>query len=199
MVIKHVIITGTGRTGTSFIVQILTVLGLDTGFKPDKIAIHRISRGGLESHNYEDSSYILKNPRFCYYAKDIFNRSNIQIEHIFVPIRNLYQAAESRRHVVKYRKDGTIVTVRGGLVGTSSMKRGVQEDELLKMIYNLMLDTSETFIPLTLINYPRLTKDSSYLYKKLKPILKDVSFKQFDSAFNSLIRPDWVHNFVETR
>jgi hypothetical protein len=62
-----------------------------------------------------------------------------------------------------------------------------------------MLDTSETYIPLTLINYPRLVRDSFYLYKKLEPVLINISQIKFDSVFKFLIRPDWIHDFIESK
>ena len=34
MAASHVVISGTGRAGTTFLVQLLTHLGLDTGFDP---------------------------------------------------------------------------------------------------------------------------------------------------------------------
>jgi hypothetical protein len=194
---KHVIITGTGRAGTSFIIQILTMLGLDTGFNFDEIELHGKSRGGLETGINPDSPYIVKNPFFCNFANKIFEDPGIEIKHIFVPIRNLFAAAESRRYVVRQNKRENHPKIRGGLVHTESMKRGVQEEKLLGMLYNLMLCTSDTFIPLTLIKYPKLVKDSSYLYKKLKPILETISLKKFDLTFKSLIKPDWIHDFTK--
>lgn len=199
MVQKHVIITGTGRAGTSFIIQILTILGLDTGFNLDEIELHRKFRGGLETGIDSDSPYIIKNPFFCNFANKIFENPNFEIEHIFVPIRNLFAAAESRRYVVRENKCEDHPKIAGGLVHTRSMEQGVQEEKLLKMLYNLMLCTSNTFIPLTLIQYPKLVKDSSYLYKKLKPILKTISLKEFDLTFQSLIRHDWIHDFANDR
>lgn len=34
---RHVVITGTGRTGTTFLVALFTHLGLDTGLLPDEV------------------------------------------------------------------------------------------------------------------------------------------------------------------
>jgi len=44
---SHVLITGTGRAGTSLLVQILTELGLDTGFKKG-VKLDAKSNAGLE-------------------------------------------------------------------------------------------------------------------------------------------------------
>lgn len=101
---SHAVISGTGRTGTSFLVEVLTRLGLDTGFTLEDIAAVREteSRGGLERNiNREDAPYIVKTPFFCEQARHVLERPDIRVEHIFVPIRELYTAAESRRRVTR--------------------------------------------------------------------------------------------------
>ena len=45
---SHIIITGTGRTGTTFLVQLLTNLGLETGFTRQNMALFENARAGLE-------------------------------------------------------------------------------------------------------------------------------------------------------
>ena len=35
---KHVVITGTGRAGTTFLIEVLTILGLDTGFNIEELS-----------------------------------------------------------------------------------------------------------------------------------------------------------------
>ena len=47
---SHVLITGTGRTGTTFLVQLLTNLGLDTGYTRQNMTLFEYARAGLE-HN----------------------------------------------------------------------------------------------------------------------------------------------------
>jgi len=62
---RHVVISGTGRAGTTFLVALLTNLGFDTGF-PEK-EIERLksetARAGLEHYIREEGSpYIIKSP-----------------------------------------------------------------------------------------------------------------------------------------
>ena len=86
---NHVIITGTGRSGTTFLVDLLTNLGLETGFSIEEIASKksRQARAGLEYDvRQDDSPFIVKNPKFCDYAEEVFRRDDIVIEHIFVPV-----------------------------------------------------------------------------------------------------------------
>lgn len=46
----HVVITGTGRTGTTFLVELLTHLELDTGFTAESVTQMKdqTGRAGLE-------------------------------------------------------------------------------------------------------------------------------------------------------
>lgn len=80
---------------------------------------------------------------------------------------------------------------------THSVKQGNQERELLNLIYKLILALSNTSIPVTFMRYPRIVKDCSYLFNKLTPILKDISYEYFLAAFNKTVHPELVHSFSE--
>lgn len=191
-------------------VQLLTSLGLDTGFTRQNMVLFEHARAGLEHDvRYKDAPYIVKDPCFCDYAEEVLKRDDIQIEHVFVPMRNLHAAAESRRYVVENTPLKTSFTssLRAWMRFKSAKQRGVpgglwhthneeeQESILLHQIYKLALALSCTSIPLTLLHYPKIMKDSSYLYEKLKPILGEIGISQFSSVFEETIRADWVHSF----
>lgn len=206
---NHVIITGTGRSGTTFLVELLTNLGLETGFSIDEIASKksRQARAGLEYDvRQDDCPFIVKNPKFCDYAEEVIRRDDIVIEHIFVPVRDLHAAAESRRHVVKIRLSDMPFLKRlkhrvwprkfdGGLWSTDSVRPGSQEKILQEKIYKLILATSNTVLPITFMRYPKITKDCPYLFEKLKPVLGDISYEYFCSAFSKTVRPELVNSF----
>lgn len=206
---EHVIIAGTGRTGTTFLVELLTNLGLETGFNSESIVSKKskVARAGLE-HNFrfENCPYIVKDPNFFEYAKETFLRKDVVVKHIFIPIRDLHAAAESRRIVTKatIRNRGFLGRIKflfkrgkyvGGLSNTFTFKKGAQEFILLNQFYKLMLDTASTQTQVTLIEFPKSIKDDVYLYEKLKPILKDISFDFFAEKFKQTIQPEIVHNF----
>ena len=194
---SHVLITGTGRTGTTFLVQLLTNLGLDTGYTRQNMTLFEYARAGLE-HNvaHKNAPYIVKDPWFCDYAEEVLERDDIQIEHVFIPMRDLHAAAESRRYVVKNTPSKTALRpsqIPGGLWHTDNENE--QEYVLLQQIYKLSLALSNATIPLTLLRYPKITKDCPYLYEKLKPILGEIGSSQFDSVFKETVRSDLVHSF----
>jgi hypothetical protein len=207
---KHVLITGTGRAGTTFLVQLFTMLKLDTGFNAEGLqqSIDGNARAGLENDIRKDTApYIVKSPWFCDIAHEVVQRGDIILEHVFIPIRDLYAAAQSRRHVTESavskmpffkRLKNRIKSpkLRGGLV--HSRAKWKQEKILLVRFYGLILALSEAQIPVTLLQYPKLVKDSAYLYEKLKPVLGTISYQEFASAFGQTARPDLVHDFSKS-
>ncbi len=203
---KHIIISGTGRAGTSFLVQLLTNLGLETGHTPNDVVLNEETRAGLEHDvRKEGAPYIVKSPWFCDYAEEVLKRDDILIEHVFIPIRDLHAAAESRRYVVKHTLAkfttlqrlkyylGKHPKIHGGLWHTK--KPSKQEEVLLRQIYKLVLVLSKTAIPVTFLHYPTIVRDSFYLFRKLKQVLRGVDYNQFQSMFHKTIRPEWVHSF----
>ena len=189
---NHIVITGTGRAGTSFLIQLMTNLGLDTGFDKDTIrsVLKTKGRAGLEYDiRNEKCPYIVKSPWFCDYAPEVIQSSEILVNHVFIPIRDLEAAAESRRYVTR------LGISKGGLWHTNSLKSGEQEQILLSQLYKLIFALSDSHTPITFIRYPSLTKDPLYLFEKLKPILKGITFDCFLDVFNETVRPELVHKF----
>jgi hypothetical protein len=70
-----------------------------------------------------------------------------------------------------------------------------QEKILMAQLYNLVLAPSEAHIPVTLLQFPKLVRESSYLYNKLKPILGAISFAEFASTFGCTVRLELVNEF----
>lgn len=206
---EHVVITGTGRAGTTVLIELLTRLGLDTGFSVDDLASHKDkqARAGLEYDiRSEDCPFIVKSPWFCDHADEVLSRGDIVIKHVFIPVRDLNAAAESRRHVVKTHVSNMRIAqklrymvrprlVAGGLWGTHSSKSGRQEEVLLKKMYGLIHAVSDASLPVTFMRYPRIVKDCPYLFGKLKPILADIGYDSFYAAFCETVRPELVNCF----
>lgn len=204
---KHVVISGTGRAGTSFLVELLTHLGLDTGFRLEDLAQRKsqTARAGLEHDiRQTDAPYVVKNPWFCDHAEEVVGRDDICIEHVFIPMRDLHAAAESRRHVTntavsamttfsRWRFKFFPKGIAGGLWHTTQPDQ--QEDELLHQIYKLTLSLSKTAIPVTLLRYPLLANDAEYLYSKLRPILPEIDFADFQEVFSQIADQSLMHQF----
>jgi hypothetical protein len=203
----HVVITGTGRAGTTFLVQLFTNLNLHTGYTRESIQqdFNEHARAGLENDVRKESApYIVKSTFFCDYVDEVVRREDIQLEHVFVPVRDLYAAAESRRYVTEkavcrkpfLRRLVNIIRppkLPGGLM--HSRLKWKQEKILMAQFYNLILALSGAQIPVTLLQFPKLVSDSAYLYEKLKPVLGTISYDEFESKFCETVRPELVHDF----
>ena len=194
----HVVITGTGRSGTTFLMQLLTRLNLGTGFDSDDLVnqIDPHSNAGLERDiRSEDAPYIIKTPFFCNYAEEVVKNPLITLDHVFIPVRDLSSAAASRIRVVREHPPTELAPTQmaGGLWGTENPED--QAKILQDYLISLLLALADSQIPVTLLRFPRLVKDVEYTHQKLKPLLKGVAFEVFREAFDAVVRPDLVHDF----
>ncbi|MBS0207280.1 MAG: hypothetical protein JSS49_30755 [Planctomycetes bacterium] len=188
-------------------VELLTHLGLDTGFFPETLERRKskLARAGLEKDiRKPDAPYIVKSPWFCEYVDEVLARDDILVEHVFIPMRELRAAAESRRFVTaqSLRKMSFLKRLHYQifprvLPGGVTVEASHQETELLLSLYRLMASLSKTVIPVTLMRFPRIVHDEQYLFDKLEPILNGISFRDFQEAFRRVARPDLVHSFCE--
>jgi hypothetical protein len=192
-----VIITGTGRAGTTFLVRLLTELGLDTGYTrqnwPRDYFTH--CDAGLEHNLAEaDAPYIVKNPALCETLGSILADGRIVIDHAFIPIRELEAVASSR-----IRVGGADESVPGGLLKNSDP--ALQKAVLAEMFHQLVHTLVARDIPHTFLLFPRFACDADYAYARLRPILGDISLKTFREVFARVSNPALIHDFSrpETR
>jgi GT2 family glycosyltransferase len=191
----HIIISGTGRAGTTFLVQLLTSLGLDTGFTDTTSAIESNCNAGMERDiRHADAPYVIKSPWLCDYLDDVLDNADIVIDHAIIPVRDLYSAAESRRDITR-RTDGAPYSgaIPGGLWHTNDPQQ--QEIVLANQLYKIIYTIAKRDIPITLLHFPRFSYDAEYLYRKIEITLNGVDYETFLAAFHKVARPELVHRF----
>jgi hypothetical protein len=191
----HLIITGTGRAGTTFLVQLLTELRLDTGFTDSTSAVCPVSNSGLE-HDLRrpDAPYVVKSAGLCDYLEEVLQRGGVVIDHALIPMRELYAAAQSRREVARKAKGvSNPAEVSGGLWHTRNPD--AQEAVLTQQLYKLMHTLARHDVPLTLLDFPKFVYEPEYLYRKLAFALPNIGYGWFLRAFRGVSRPEVVHNF----
>jgi hypothetical protein len=192
----RIYISGTGRAGTTFLMQLFTELGLDTGFKQvsDKRSYFPSARAGLEQDLFNPKGPgIVKSPFLCDHVDDVL-AAGFKIGHVIIPVRNFEQAAASRRHVqaeTTGSPDGEAVV--GGLWGTSraNEQAGVISRKFCKLVEALVRND----IPMTFLSFPRLALDADYLFGKVSFAMPGVSQSVFLVAFRKISRPDLIHDF----
>jgi hypothetical protein len=217
MILAHkVIITGTGRAGTTFLVRLLTELGLDTGYTPEAARglVDAHSRAGLEhelalserkptvrdwlrqpKHTFralwrgpKRTPYIIKNPALCDTLSEVVASRRLVIDHVYVPLRDLEAAALSRARV-----GGANGSQPGGLWKTGDP--GQQKAVLAEMFFKLVYTLEVYDLPHTYLLFPRLVEDWVYTYDKLGFLVKDVPVKTFRATFARVADRHLVHEF----
>jgi hypothetical protein len=180
---RHAVIAGTGRAGTSFLMQFLDACGLDTGLDEtsEVTTLDPRARAGLERHLRPEASapYVIKDPWLFAYCDEL-DMSRIELDTLIVPMRDLMPAAESRvyqeRMALTERTDLRDLgppqlagLTPGGVLYSLDV---VDQARLLAVaFYNLVWWTVKNEIPLLLLEFPRMVEDRDYLLESLWPWL----------------------------
>lgn len=200
---EHIVITGTGRSGTTFLVQLFTALGFETGFSLEEALnnIDPISRAGLEKPLVDGQNpYVIKSPWFADQLMDALDSRKIKIRAAIIPVRDLFEAAESRRRVhaeatSKREKGKSGVPYPGALWHTDDPSK--QEDRLARQFYKALFPLIKHEIPTFLLHFPSLVKDENYLFRRLQPLMQEhgIDLSSFIAAYHKVARPEAVHAF----
>lgn len=196
----RIIISGTGRAGTTFLVQLLTRLGFDTGFPKDteNFFMDSLARAGLEGPLVgKNTKYVMKSPFFCDFLEEMIRDHNFKVHLALVPIRNLKDAAESRRKVYFRAIENGLDPFKqpGSLWRTRSPEQ--QEDKLAFQLYKLISAMTKYDVSYRLLDFPRLIVDSDYLYDKLYRLMSEhgVTGQEFFLAHRETARPGLISSF----
>jgi hypothetical protein len=173
---EKILITGTGRCGTTFLIKLFSFLEFDTGFTKDNYKNYVFSNcnSGMEL-NIEDQHYILKNPQFIKNINNII--MNYKIKYIIIPIRDYNESAKSRQsHNFE----------NGGLWNaTNELEQVLFYNEIIANYTYIM---TKYDIPTIFIDFDRMINNKEYLFNKLKNILdeKNISFELFSSIYDEV-------------
>lgn len=183
----HLLIAGTGRAGTSFLVRFLTELGLEThisrfGENPwDETA-----QAGLEDlpvmAGLENLPYIFKTPWAYQFIEQMLADSAIALDAVIIPMRDLVEAAASRAIVQLQaihgqapwmaRMDTTWENWGDTAGGAVFSLDPVDQSRLLAVGFHRLVNRLvQAEVPLIFVAFPRLVQDTDYLIDKLRPII----------------------------
>ncbi len=160
-----VIITGTGRSGTTAFFQLLSELGMDTA--KDSLYYNSGVNAGYEYTRDLTTSYapqVIKDPRLTTKIPSLL-RDGVKIGVVFVMVRDLDSAVQSRL------KNG-IVWVKhempelGGAIEIAD-KRTSQLVFNQRILATLLVDLTLNSVPFLPLAFPRMINDREYLYNKL--------------------------------
>lgn len=179
---EKILISGTGRAGTSFLVGIFTMLGFDTGFQKHQIG--NIRFGDMEKA-FTAPNYVVKNPTYLSQIEIILE--NIKVKFMIIPIRNYTEVAYSRM-----KREFAGKTNGGMLKGVRDINSSEKHSKFLiaeYMIHMMRFDIPTIFIDFERINNP------AYLYEKLEPVLQELNLT-FDSFVQEYRRVDYIYQFT---
>lgn len=183
---RHILIAGTGRAGTSFLVQYLNRLGLETKLSRsrDNIDWDDAAQAGLEDVVRPNATlpYVIKSPWSFQVIDEALTRKDLQFDAVILPMRDLTEAAASRTILemqAMYRDMPWIGDLSraweyvghtpGGLIYSLNP---VDQARLLAVgFHQLLLRLVRADVPLVLLEFPRLVEDADYLVRKLLPVL----------------------------
>ena len=187
---RHLLIAGTGRAGTSFLVRYLTELGQETHYTlyGDDHGWNEEAQAGAEdlplSKVWPQLPYVIKSTWAVELIDQLLADNSIVLDAVIVPIRDLREAASSRtinefRNFAEQTAGSTKLDqpwenwghTPGGVI--YSMHPLDQARILAHGLYRLLERLAAADIPVILISFPRFAEDADYLYHKLAPLLNN--------------------------
>jgi hypothetical protein len=204
---RHAIISGTGRSGTSFLVRFLSECGVPAG-DLESLGYCPEARAGFECNLlHAGDTYLVKDPWLSEYLDDI-DLGRITVDVLIMPVRDLRDAATSRvrREIEQWQSHPGFTRNRrlwgaapGGVVYSLSVAD--QERILATQQAKVTEWALRHDIPLILLHFPRLVNDGDYLIDALWPWLRhfcdrDAARAAFDAIADpsdvtvSIHRPD---------
>jgi len=172
------IVTGTGRAGTTFLIGLLTNLGMDTGYGYVPDTAFGLAKAGLEpSVDFQSKDAVngchtfFKKPKISLYLTKLID-DGLRVKEVFVTVRRLSAVTASRKRVgLNWMAD------ENGDRSSVMLGRAVEAC----MVHD---------IPLTLISFPKMVVDGDYLYEKIKHL--GITREKFDLEFKKLAHPEYI-------
>ena len=175
---EKILITGTGRCGTTFLIKLFSFLDFNTGYTRDnyKTFISSNCNSGME-RSYNENYYILKNPNIMRNIHEILKDKSVIIKTIIIPIRDLKMSAISR---VKHKN------LHGGLLCATNEISQIQyyKDILTHYLYFMTKYDINTIF----IDFDKMINDKTYLFNKIKSIIyeKNIDFESFCNIYDEV-------------
>ena len=180
----HLLIGGTGRAGTTFLVKYLAACGLETHLAkhPDAL-VDENANAGLEDSPFGDAdrAYVLKSPWMYEYVDRLLADQDIALDGVIIPMRGLVEAATSRvlnelraRYANEALPDDLTLWESWGTTagGVTYSLNPIDQARLLALgFHELMNALVKHDIPVVLLDFPRFIDDADYLHRKLQPLL----------------------------
>ena len=197
----HLLIAGTGRAGTSALVRLLSVCGLDTVSRDGDVARwHPEANAGAESAILREASmpYVIKSPWTYQYIDELLDDETIILDRVIIPIRRLASASESRlvtemhaqnlreRILLNYKSPWNDYGQTPG--GAINSFEPIDQERILGRSLHLLIEAlEERDVPMTFLSFPRFVADVDYTWERLRNLFPDIRKPAFKSVFSKVI------------
>ncbi len=180
----HLMIAGTGRAGTSFLVQYFHLCGVDTVIRKDGMARWSSqANAGLETYiaDRADMPYVIKSGWFQEFVASILKEPGVTLDAVLIPMRDLVEAASSRvindqlaRLVDPSVPDECTTWERWGTTpgGIVYSLNPIDQARILALSFHTAIHALvQHGVPMVFLDFPRFVNDPDYLYESVRPYL----------------------------
>jgi len=184
----HLLIAGTGRAGTSALVQYLHGVGLETHLsRPNGAADwHDGAQAGFEDLPFHGDGpqppYVIKWPWAYQVIDQILNDPHIKLDAVLIPMRDLVDATASRSIMqlqAMHQAAGWMTEIKAPWQHWGTAEGGVifsvnpiDQARLLAVgFHQLLWRLTHADVPIVLISFPRFLTDPDYLFAKISKAL----------------------------
>lgn len=206
---RHLVIAGTGRAGTSFLVRYLTELGLDTHLSRNASAfLDADANAGLEdlpiSPSPEALPYVIKSPWLYQMIDQVVAEGRLAFDAVLIPIRNLVEAASSRV-IVELRARHAAAPFLADQASTWSdwahtaggvtfPLNPIDQGRTIAVGFHRLVETLvKADVPIVFLDFPRIVTDADYLFGKIRPLIaSSVDIESARAAHARVARSDNV-------
>lgn len=193
-----IIVTGPGRAGTTFLMQLFTRCGLDTGFTPYREPYIQELRAGCEwnlhfdvneqgfeeiAEIFDEAPRILKTPEYSMILKFLLSNAIVEIDHVFIPFRDFDISATSRLDA------GLDWMVDPNLEGEEKLQ---DQANILALTFGRALEACILHeVPCTILRFPHFVEDMEYCFNRVGVPLK-IDEDTFKEVWHELSRPEQI-------
>lgn len=179
----NLIITGTGRVGTTFLIQLFRALGEDTGGH-DEI-FREVAASERDKDSYQWPRVIKGTAYIGMQLRDKIKRYDWNVSHVFFCLRNI----ESTIISMKKQKRGKGVYKH---LSNEEFEKRI-EIEVPQGFKEIREELKKTGIPYTEIWFPKSAQDREYCYSVLSPVLP-YSKEEYYAAWEKSVKPEKIRN-----
>jgi hypothetical protein len=203
----HLLIAGTGRAGTSFLVQYLHGCKLETHLTHHPEAkLYEEANAGLEDIPIDGRPlpYVIKTPWLFEFVERFLSRKDIAVDVVVLPMRDLVEVASSRvtlemrARYASLNDSGVLEEctkwetwgkTKGGVVYSLNP---IDQARILAMGFHQVIHAFvKRAVPIVFLDFSRMIEDGAYLYEQLRPYLPESVDREAALALHqSLAAPD---------